>query len=155
MNDEINVPVNLPLDSDGFLRRECPSCEQEFKWFHHVAGDPDAESVTRYFCPLCGNAASTDSWWTPAQLEYISESASPEIEQAINDTLRAAFQGIQGMKVESGSCFALDHDVSKSLVEPDDMIAVEPPCHPNEPLKVPESSTNQVFCLVCGQMFAA
>lgn len=24
--------MTIPLDSDGFLRRECPICEREFKW---------------------------------------------------------------------------------------------------------------------------
>ena len=30
MNDEVSIPVSLPLDSDGFLLMECPSCEREF-----------------------------------------------------------------------------------------------------------------------------
>ena len=47
MNDEIRVPVSLPLDSDGFLRRECPTCEREYKWFSHQEGDPNAEIVDR------------------------------------------------------------------------------------------------------------
>ena len=27
--------MEIPLDSDGFLRRECPTCEREFKWLLH------------------------------------------------------------------------------------------------------------------------
>lgn len=54
MDEEIRIPVSLPPpDSDGFLRRECPSCEREFKWFSHNEGDPNAEPATQYFCPLC------------------------------------------------------------------------------------------------------
>lgn len=69
MGDEIRVPVSLPLDSDGFLRRECPTCEEEFnptceeefKWFSHAEGDHDAEQASQYFCPICGAAAGLDS----------------------------------------------------------------------------------------------
>ena len=36
--------VPLPLDSDGFLRRECPHCVQQFKWHHGPTADrPDGE----------------------------------------------------------------------------------------------------------------
>jgi hypothetical protein len=32
MSDEVQLSMSLPLDGDGFLRRECPTCEREFKW---------------------------------------------------------------------------------------------------------------------------
>ena len=38
----------------------------------------------------------------------------------------------------------------RSPCGPDDMVMVEPPCHPAEPLKVPEDATGSVHCLVCG-----
>ena len=30
--DKVTLGMTIPLDSDGFLRRECPTCEREFKW---------------------------------------------------------------------------------------------------------------------------
>ncbi len=33
-DDEVMLEISMPLDSDGFLRRECPTCEREFKWLH-------------------------------------------------------------------------------------------------------------------------
>ncbi len=30
MDEEISVPIEIPLDLDGFLRRECPTCEEQF-----------------------------------------------------------------------------------------------------------------------------
>jgi ribosomal protein S27E len=155
MNDEIRVPVSLPLDSDGFLRRECPTCEEEFKWFSHAEGDHDAEQASQYFCPICGAAAGLDSWWTPAQLEYGFGSASGAIDEAMNDAIADAFKGIKGLKFKQNSSFSLDIETPDPLIEPDDMVIVEPPCHTNEPLKVPEGSTERVFCLVCGAQFAA
>ncbi|NYE95893.1 hypothetical protein FHU41_002143 [Psychromicrobium silvestre] len=153
MEEEIQVPVSIPLDSDGFLRRECPTCEQEFKWFNHAAGDDDAEPTSQYFCPLCGVAASLDSWWTPAQLEYGFGSAGGALDQAVRDAFTDAFKGIGGMKFEPNSSLSLNIETPDPLIEPDDMVIVEPPCHPNEPLKVPDSYTERVFCLICGSPF--
>jgi len=33
MSDEAELSMSIPLDEDGFLRRECPTCEREFKLF--------------------------------------------------------------------------------------------------------------------------
>lgn len=157
MGDDINISVDLPLDGDGFLRRECPNCEQEFKWFNHEEGEgaTDAENVEQYYCPRCGVAAGLDSWWTPDQLEYMQSAAAPEIERAIGDAFQDAFRGVKGMKVSANRDFRLDIDNPGQLTEPDDMVIVEPPCHPNEPLKVPEEAASRVHCLVCGEPFAA
>lgn len=155
MGEDISIPVQLPLDSDGFLRRECPNCEQEFKWYHHQEDDPDAERVDQCHCPRCGVAAAPDSWWTPDQLAYMQSAAAPEIERAIGDALRDAFRGVKGVKVSPNRNLRLDVDNPGQLTEPDDMVIVEPPCHPNEPLKVPDEATSQVHCLVCGAAFAA
>lgn len=152
MDDEIRVPVSLPLDNDGFLRRECPTCEREFKWFSHDEGDPNAEPATQYFCPLCGEPSGLDSWWTPAQLEYVHDSAGGAIDQVIKDSMADMFKGIT---YKPNPSFSLDIETSDPLTEPDDMVMVEPPCHSNEPLKVPEEATRRIFCLVCGTAFSA
>lgn len=154
MDDSLSVPVSLPLDGDNFLRRECPSCEQQFKWFSHPEGDTDMEAVDQYFCPLCGLPAGIDSWWTPDQLEYMHHAAGPDIDQFVQDTLNDAFKGIKGVSYKADPNFTLGLETPDPLVEPDDMTIVEPPCHPNEPLKVPEHATEHIHCLVCGSAFA-
>ncbi|GEN79486.1 hypothetical protein [Actinotalea fermentans] len=153
--DDFSVPVSIPLDSDGFLRRECPTCEGEFKWFSHDEGDPDAEVAEQYFCPLCGVPAGCDSWWTPAQLAYMQGVAAPEIDRVIRESIGDAFRGIRGVTFRQNADFGLGTPTPDPLVEPDDMIIVEPPCHPNEPVKVPEAATARLYCLVCGAPFAA
>lgn len=68
----MDISIQLPLDADGFLRRECPNCEQEFKWHHGTtdAAPTDFIYPDLYWCPRCGKSADHDSWWTTAQLEY-------------------------------------------------------------------------------------
>lgn len=154
MND-FQTSVSIPLDHDGFLRRECPACEREFKWFNHAEGDPDAEIANQYFCPLCGAAAGVDSWWTPAQLEYAKGMAAPAIEQTVQESIADAFKGLKGVTFKANKSFTMGIETPSPLIEPDDMVIVEPPCHPNEPIKVPEEAAARVHCLICGSEFAA
>ena len=155
VDDEIRVPVTLPLDTDGFLRRKCPTCEQHFKW--HVSDDSEtvAEEVYRYYCPLCGEPAPTDGWATDEQIEHMLSVASPDVGRAVQDALGDAFKGSKAITFEPNRDFALDLGSPEPLVEPDDMVAVQPPCHPDEPVKVPETTTQRVHCLICGGPFAA
>lgn len=155
MDEEIRVPVELPLDDDGFLRRECPSCENEFKWFSHNESDPDLEHVNQYFCPLCGAPADPDSWWTPDQIEYGLGSAGGEIDRAVGDAVADMFKGMKGFTFKPNADFSLDIGTPDPLVEPNDMVIVQPPCHPHEPIKVPQTSISKVHCLICGSPFAA
>lgn len=155
MDDEIRIPVSLPLDSDDFLRRECPTCEREFKWFSHEEGDANAEPVTQYFCPLCGTPSSLDSWWTPAQLKYVYGNAGGAIDQVVENVVANMFKDVKGFTYKPNPSFSLDIETPDPLIEPDDMVMVEPPCHPNEPLKVPNEATMHIFCLVCGAGFSA
>lgn len=153
--DEIEIPVTMPLDSDGFLRRECPTCEQEFKWYAHEQGDADAEPVDQYFCPLCGVPSGVDTWWTPAQVEYVQGSAGPALDQSVQDLVDDTFKGSKGISFEQDRNFSLEIPTPEPLAEPDDMLIVESPCHSNEPVKVPESATASFHCLSCGTEFAA
>jgi hypothetical protein len=155
MSDEIRIQVSLPLDDDGFLRRECPRCEREFKWFIHSDGDENAEFVDQYFCPLCGQSSGPESWWTPAQLEHAQRSAGPEIDRILGDGLDHAFRGVKGLSFTPDPNFSLEISTPEPMSERNDMAIVGPPCHPSEPIKVPEEALTQLYCLICGERFAA
>lgn len=40
------------------------------------------------------------------------------------------------------------------MVEPNDMQIIAPPCHPFEPVKVPDGDQGPFHCLLCGDKFA-
>ncbi len=153
---EIRIPIDIdiPRDSDGFVRRECPNCEQQFKWFAHEEGDRDAEQVSQYFCPLCGQPSGVDSWWTQEQVEHGRGLAGPDMDRAVKDALAKELKGIKGLTFKPDPNFSLEIEPPEPLHEPDDMVIAEPPCHPNEPVKVPEGSLAWVHCLICGSEFA-
>ncbi|MCU1392059.1 MAG: hypothetical protein JWM34_487 [Ilumatobacteraceae bacterium] len=150
----MEIPIELPLDADGFLRRECPACLQEFKWHHGKtdAAPDDFIYPDVHWCPLCGQSAALDQWWTEAQLEYAQQAALGPAMRAIADELDDTFRNNSFIKFEVTSDD--DEEVPDPLVEPDDMMIVAPPCHEWEPVKVPEDRHAPYFCLICGESFA-
>jgi hypothetical protein len=77
MSDEVRLSMSLPLDGEGFLRRECPTCEREFKWLPSPDPEDDvevaattegAEAPESYYCPYCAVSAPPDTWMTKAQV---------------------------------------------------------------------------------------
>jgi hypothetical protein len=147
--------VQLPLDDDGFLRRECPHCLQEFKWYHGSAADqPEGEAdPPAYYCPRCGVSAAPDRWWTQDQLAFMQEYVAGPALREVTDEIEKAFRGVRGVTFKRGH---LDEpEPPSALHEPNDMIILAPPCHPWEPVKVPEDATAPAYCLLCGKAFAA
>jgi ribosomal protein S27E len=155
MDDEIHFAVDLPLDDDGFLRRQCPSCENEFKWFSSDEVDGDSATTQQFFCPLCGQAAGVDAWYTDQQAEYIQQVGTPEIDRHIQDMLSDAFAVVKGMSFKANSAYTSQEGVPDALVETNDMTIVEPPCHPGEPVKIPASNLTSIHCLICGSLFSS
>jgi predicted nucleic acid-binding Zn-ribbon protein len=145
--------MSVPLDGDGFMRRECPSCERQFKWRPSQDEDP-VEFVDQYFCPLCGSPAGLDSWWTPEQIRHAESLIVPEAMQMIQEALDDSFRGNKYVKFEATRNVG-EVPVAEALHEPDDMVIIESPCHPNEPTKVPDGERGPFHCLVCGDRFAA
>lgn len=148
----MEISIAMPLDSDGFLRRECPRCVREFKWFPDE--DDDAEVPEHYYCPLCGGQAPVGEWWTPEQLAFAQASALRYVSVELGDELA----GLGTSK--PGGLISLDvtMDTPPAAVpplEPDDMVIVEPPCHPDEPVKIPEDSGEVLYCLLCGSPYTA
>ncbi len=131
--------ISLPLDKDGFLRRECPTCQGQFKWHHGPTGDePEhAADPPLYYCPLCGAPSGLDSWWTQEQAKYLGTIALGEATTGLHEESKRLERRTRGGIVS----FKASRDQAEpphSLHEPDDMGIVASPCHPWEPVKVPE-----------------
>lgn len=85
---ETGLQVGIPMDSDGYLDRECPApaCEFEFK----VYGDDWRNIVTdeHVHCPFCGHVADSGKWFTQDQLEILREGARAQLSALIGGALR-------------------------------------------------------------------
>lgn len=147
--------VSLPLDGDGFLRRQCPHCEQEFKWHYGTTDEAPSDWVDPpvYCCPLCGRAAPPDQWWTRSQNELVEQTMAGPALDLVQDELKRAFRDMPGATFTASNT----NEVAPldPLVEPDDMVIISSPCHPWEPMKVTEIATPPFYCLMCGEAFAA
>jgi DNA-directed RNA polymerase subunit RPC12/RpoP len=137
-DDEISFGMTIPLDSDGFLRRECPTCKREFKWRPTPEADAEPAQDGGYFCPYCGVQAPIDAWLTQGQLA---------LAQNIIAT-RAIGPMVSKLGRYQGPA-ELD-----PLTEADDMTRIDFPCHPAEPLKVQDDRRKALHCLICGRPFA-
>ncbi len=108
----ISFNISLPLDSDQFLRRECPLCLRQFKI---ETDETDCQSLiereleayllqegleirtesadatgtdeekSELWCPYCGQTAPRDQWWTQEQTAHIHIFAYNIMAQMINE----------------------------------------------------------------------
>jgi DNA-directed RNA polymerase subunit RPC12/RpoP len=141
-DSEVTVGMSLPLDSDGFLRRECPTCEREFKWLHTSEGEGESPADGGYFCPYCGVQAPANAWLTQAQVELAKNTVATEV---VGPMLERFARDIK---------FSVRYDPPEKLApltEVDDMIRVDFACHPSAPLKLLEDWSQSARCLLCGQ----
>lgn len=151
MSDEDQTSMSVPLDRDGFLRRECPTCEQEFKVFAHQGEGEEAEAQNPqpggYFCPYCAIQAQPDAWFTKAQL---AKARSILMEEFVGPKLQNFKRGLDGTSGVSVD-LQLDHEPAAELTESDDMRRVAFACHPQTPVKIGEEYWGEARCFICGE----
>lgn len=154
--DEVMLEMSLPLDSEGFLRRECPTCEREFKWLPS-SDDEDADIAVPddggYFCPYCGVQAPADSWLTQAQADLAQNIVQ---RQVVGPMLKDFGKDMDRIGRNSGGLISVSMEFDEPneldpLTEADDMRRVDFACHPGEPVKVLDDWDRAVNCLVCGE----
>ena len=152
---DFEIAISLPLDSSGFLRRACPSCEREFKWLSTDDVDSGA-SLDEYFCPYCGVPAPPDEWFTVEQSRYIEEEI---LDKAVRPSVDDLNESLQRMGRSSGGLIEFSAGVeiperqqAAPVYEPDDMRQISPACHPSEPVKVDDGWNGPVHCLCCGSL---
>jgi len=153
MSDEFHATMSVPLDSDGFLRRECPTCEREFKWLASDAevattqGESAAPDPSGYYCPY-GAVQANDGWLTQAQVEAARATVAKKVVGPMLERFGRRMQGgSSGLRIEVQLTPAAE---PPELTEDDDMRRIDFPCHPSEPLKVLDAWAGPVHCLICG-----
>ena len=94
MVDEIHMSINLPIDEEGMLGRQCPLCDTYFK-IRLGTGIPDIETVA---CPYCGHQADFGEFHTPAQIEYATSIA---VKRTVGPALRKLARSLKGLERSS------------------------------------------------------
>jgi hypothetical protein len=143
------IAISIELDTDGFVRRACPTCEYEFKWLY--TDDDESESSEPddrgFFCPYCGVQAQPDQWFTKAQVAYIQQAGLSHAADQLDKTFSRMNRAGSSLKsTRSNGPMAS----AQSLPEPDDMRRVDFDCHSKHPLKIVEDWAGPVQCVICG-----
>lgn len=145
--------MSLPLDGDGYLRRECPTCEREFKWLSSHDDDGEPAPVGGYYCPYCRVQAPPESWFTQAQVELATNTVMTDI---VGPEFARLGRNLRSSSQRSGGLLKFDARADlparlDPLVEADDMRRVDFACHPTEPIKVLADWDRIVYCLICSE----
>lgn len=148
-DDIVETSMTVPLDRDGFLRRDCPTCEREFKW---LPSEGETEGSTPdtagYYCPYCGVQAK-EGWFTKAQVGLARATVVQQVVDPMLDDFTRKLQSSGSGIFKMSSSHEPSPEPPK-LSEPDDMRRVDFPCHPTEPIKVLDDWTCSAHCLICG-----
>jgi hypothetical protein len=125
LSDEVQLAMSLPLDNDGFLRRECPTCEREFKWLRSPDPEADedaiaetagsAEAPESYCYPYCAVTAPPDAWLTKAQVAAMEEIVQREL---IDPELDKLVREVDRLNRSSGGLIGIEVRVEREEPEP-------------------------------------
>jgi uncharacterized Zn-finger protein len=147
-NMTIAKQVMIPVDDDGYLRRECPYCIREFKITKNDFDGLDVEK--EYSCPYCGQTADPRKWWTQDQKALFMKVVSNVATDILNETfvkhLRSLNNPSAGITVN-----AKDLDRGNEIINPEinDMKIIGIPCC-QKSVKILGSWTGSVYCYYCG-----
>src|SRR5690606_31616977 len=175
----ISFSIGLPLDGDGFLRRECPLCLRQFKIETQEADrqsliereleayllqeglesrPASAEAIEmdddELWCPYCGQTASRDHWWTQEQRAYIHVFGHNIMAQLINEQfirpMKRQFSGRRGGLV-SIKFEGKEMEYQEPWISPesDDMTIRALPCCGLQ-IKLDDEWSKPVYCYQCG-----
>jgi uncharacterized Zn finger protein (UPF0148 family) len=83
----ISIPIQMPLDDEGYFDRQCPSanCRSSFKVLFEDWRDKVSDA--RVFCPICREEAEATNWNTPDQVEYIKQVGIRHIQGIVSDAM--------------------------------------------------------------------
>lgn len=118
-----SMSIDIPLDADGYLGRECPQkdCEGYFKIRPTTSKRAEGGSL---HCAYCGHCGRMDSFWSKAQIEYAKSIALRMFTDALHKDLKSFEfehkpQGLLGigisLKVEPHRPVLIRHYQEESL----------------------------------------
>lgn len=158
--------VELPLDRQGFLRRECRKCKLPFKVrgtrldgllvLRHLArevphqNDHEASwlDVTR-FCPYCATPACDDAWLTFGQREFLDARAESYGQELRYEILSHVRRTLSANPYHTFVAVKPSRGKRELAAEPDDLYAVPLLCC-SERIKVVDTWAGPITCFYCG-----
>jgi uncharacterized Zn-finger protein len=148
MSNIIEKNICMPVDDDGYFRRSCPYCNNEFKI--KKEDQEDLLSEKDYWCPYCGQTADRNKWWTREQIELRHKIEKNIAADIIN---RDLIKPLQRLHSPSSGIRVTTHELERGneLINPDinEMNTIPLPCC-NKTIKIAEEWDKTVYCFYCG-----
>lgn len=170
---KIAKKIEIPLDEDGYLRRECNLCKSQFKI--HVkteylenqtkelldsflkdtnnSEENENDKQEEYYCPYCGQKNLSNELWTTEQIKYIHIFAQNYINNLINKDLLKKLKNFKS----SGSFFKIEFKgkelpFTEPWISPEENdLNVFPLSCCNEKIKIEiKHNMKKYFCFYCG-----
>jgi hypothetical protein len=138
----VRVPVQIPLDDDGYMDRRCPaeSCESNFKVLFEDWRDKVRDDIV--FCPICRAEAVSTEWNTPEQREYMDRVALSHLLGAVDEGLKESAKEFN-RKYGSGGFISMTMSV-KAARNP-----------PPIPVESAEAMRQKFSCEQCGCRYSS
>lgn len=139
-NDKYTGTVTLNVGADGMVGRACSDDNCVPGYFRVKFGTGITIQQAQCYCPYCATAAPPNSFFTPAQVDYIKASVFEELKPTFHQMLRDAF------KVDSRGRRSFGDFVTLQLSDPPRPKAVTRP--------VEEELRRDLTCPHCGLVHA-
>jgi predicted nucleic acid-binding Zn-ribbon protein len=139
---EFSMSIELPVDEDGLIGRECPTPDCSPAYYKIKLGTGIIEHQVEAFCPYCRHAADPSDFHTRAQIEY-----------AKNLVMRKAHKGINRMIEKSlglGPSRRKKYDGGFLSLE----LSYKPGRLPHVPRPIEEELRRDLVCPHCGLVHA-
>lgn len=98
----VRVPVQIPLDDDGYMDRRCPAevCLAAFKVLFEDWRDKVRDEAV--YCPICRHEAAATEWNTPGQQEHLKRLAVAHVGKVVGNALRDDARGFNQRQPHGG-----------------------------------------------------
>lgn len=87
----MEIPVTLQSDGKGYFDRECPNENCMYTFKINMKDWEEKVSDEEVHCPMCGQIASSDKWWTQKQLDEMQKIAADYAMAMITEKLDKVF----------------------------------------------------------------
>ena len=82
------IPTPLAIDHEGYLDRKCPSEECQCGFKVHLEDWRDKVRDEEVFCPFCGHRATSGSWCTEDQSDYLKGTGATYFRSRIRSAMK-------------------------------------------------------------------
>lgn len=145
----MQLPVDIYLDNDGLLRKECPICEHHFKIFLE---DNIESSSDKYYCPSCGIPSSSNSFFTKEQVELSLDVAKNYMTEQLNQSFKGLSKSFKNNKMVNFKFKPLKKTDPRTIVETSDFEEVILSCCNDHVFVFSPITLKVIYCPRCGEI---